>query len=346
MSRLIAALFASVFLLSACGGGGGGGAAASAAPSGFAQTYTASATAGELLTYSIDTNALTYSYTITKSSYGCDVSSAPCHTGSGTLVKNSDGTFSPSTDSSTKIFALQDGLLVGSVHLTLNGVSLRVPIIGISNPITTAANLAGTYNNMALQCSARTYGLFTGCATSQGTISVTANATYTTCAGGNLGATVHTCTNTTSGTLTSLGGGVWSLQSTSPTTGSSLNYFLAFTAPNGQKVAFIDLNDPIVYGYGTAVASTTVATSGADIAGTYLALNDYGGAGVVTINSNDTTSNNKTIVENSPWSGIATVSGGGIGNGYGMFAGNGVYVYRNPNVPGEAAYFEIGLRVQ
>jgi hypothetical protein len=53
-----------------------------------------------------------------------------------------------------------------------------------------------------------------------------------------------------------------------------------------------------------------------------------------------------TIAQNSPWDGIATVSGGGIGNGYGMIAGNGVYVYRNPNVPGKAAYLEIGLKIQ
>jgi hypothetical protein len=29
-----------------------------------------------------------------------------------------------------------------------------------------------------------------------------------------------------------------------------------------------------------------------------------------------------------------------------MIAGNGVYVYRNPNVVGKAAYFELGLKIQ
>jgi hypothetical protein len=116
MKRILTLLSLSfvAMLLTACGGGGGGGASAPAA-AGFSQTYTTSATAGELMTYSIDTSALTYSYTITKSSYGCEVSNAPCHSGSGTLTKNSDGTYTPSGSPSSKIHALQNGLLVGSV---------------------------------------------------------------------------------------------------------------------------------------------------------------------------------------------------------------------------------------
>jgi hypothetical protein len=342
-NKLLLLLFA--IALSACGGGGGGG-DTTAASSGFSQSYSTSAAAGELMTYSINTNALTYSYTITKSSYGCEVANAACHTGSGTLTKNSDGTYSPSESPTSKIYALQNGLLVGSVQMTLNNVTQRVPILGVSNPATTAADLAGTFNYISLQCTGKTYGVYTGCSTFNGTVTVNANSTYTTCTGANISATPHVCTNTTSGTLSSLGGGIWAFQATSPAVGAATNYFLAFQAPNGQKIAIIDFNDATVYGYGHTVASTLVATSTADVVGTYLWTNDYGQSGVVTLNANNTTSTGLTITQNSPWDGIATVSGGGIGNGYGMIAGNGVYVYRNPNVVGKAAYFELGLKIQ
>jgi len=277
------AILTSLFL-AACGGG-------SAPPpaTGFSQTYTTSATAGELMTYSIDTTALTYSYTITKSSYGCEVSNSPCHSGSGTLTKNNDGTFTPSGSPSSKIRALQNGLLAGSVTMVFNGVAQTVPIIGIANPITTIADLAGTFNFMSLQCSAKSYGLFTGCSTYQGTASLGNNGTFTTCTGDNLGANTHTCTNTVTGTMTSLGGGVWQFQGTSPTVGATTNYLLAFTAPNGQKVAFLDFNDASVFGYGQAVLSTQAATSASDLVGTYAWSNDYGASGLTTLLSNGTT---------------------------------------------------------
>lgn len=326
--------------LVACGGG-----SSSPAATGFSQTYTTSATAGELMTYSIDTTAMTYSYTITKSSYGCEVISSTCHSGSGTLTKNNDGTYTPSGSPSSKIRALQNGLLVGSVTMVFNGVAQTVPIIGIANPITTVADLAGTFNFMSLQCSAKSYGLFTGCATHQGTVSLGVNGTFTTCTGDNIAANAHTCTDTVTGTMTSLGGGVWRFQGTSPTVGATTNYLLAFNAPNGQKVAFLDFNDASIFGYGQAILSTQAATSASELAGNYAWSNDYGASGVTTLNSNDTTSQGLAITENAPWTGMATVTGGGMGTGYGMIAGNGVYVYRNPTISGRSAYFELGLKI-
>ena len=58
--RALPALTVSLLLVS-CGGGSSSPSPSSSA-SGFVQQYTASATAGEVLTYTIDTNALTYSY--------------------------------------------------------------------------------------------------------------------------------------------------------------------------------------------------------------------------------------------------------------------------------------------
>jgi hypothetical protein len=338
----------SVVVLTACGGGGSG-TGSSTSPSSvatFAQTYTSSATAGEILNYSVDTAALTYSYEITKSSYGCDVPTAPCHSGSGKLVRNEDGTFSPSTSLTSKVFALQNGLLVGSVVLPLGGSDRRVPVFGISNPATSVTELAGTYNFMSLQCNGKTYGTLTGCETYQGTVAVTSEGTFTSCVGGNLAATNHTCSSTTTGTATSMGGGIFALQATTPANGTSTNYLVGFKAPNGQKVGFLDFNDPIVYGYGQAVISSLVTTSVADVVGKYMWANVYGSAGTVALNSNGTTSSGYTATTNIPWDGLSTISSDGIGAGYGLIAGNGVYVYRNPAMPNKPAYLEIGLRYE
>ena len=331
-----------LLLLNACGGGGG----SSTSTTGFSQSYTTSASAGELLTYSINTAALTYSYTVTKSSYGCDLSTAACHSGSGTLVKNSDGTYSPSQSPTSKIFAAQNGLIAGNIVISLNGVNQTVPIFGVSNPITTITGLAGTYNSMSLQCTGKTYGLMTGCQTSYGTVSIATNGTFTSCNGANIAATPHTCTSTITGSIASLGNGTFQFQATTPA-GAATNYFLAFTAPNGQVVGVVDFNDATVFGYGQSILSTSQSAAIADIAGTYVWNTDYGTSGTVTLNSTGTTSSGCATNLNSPWTGIATITGAcNTGTGYGILAGNGVYVYTNPTTPSKPAYYELGLRIQ
>jgi len=127
----------SLVILVACGGDGGAG----SSTSGFSQTYTASAAQGELIMYSVDTTKLTYSYTVIKSQYGCEVSTSDCHTGSGSLTLNADKSFSVSGSSGSKFYALQSGLLVGTIKL---GSMPATPIIGIPNPISTGSSLAGT----------------------------------------------------------------------------------------------------------------------------------------------------------------------------------------------------------
>ena len=77
MNMKILNYFASLLLLlliASCGGG-----SKSNSTSGFTETYAASASAGELLSYTINTSNLTYAYTITKSSFGCDLTGSPCH---------------------------------------------------------------------------------------------------------------------------------------------------------------------------------------------------------------------------------------------------------------------------
>lgn len=339
--------------LVACGGGDGGpktvptagaptGGSPPVAATGFSQTYAASATAGEVLQYTVNTQNLTYSYTVTNSAYGCEVVTAPCHSGAGTLVKNADGTYSPSESPASKILPMQNGLLIGHARMQLGGVEREVPIFGVSNPATTGPSVAGTYNFISLQCYAKSYGNYAGCYTYQGTVRVTSTgpstASYQTCVGADISAGT-VCTTPSTGTLTHTTGGIWQFVRTGST---NVSHFIGFTAPNGQKVGVIDFNDPGFYGYGQGiVSSNTSAMAAADVYGTYFAKNSVGGNAVFSVDAGGSHFGGSTVgvTYNAPWRGMATTSNGGTA----MMAGNGVYAYRNPYMG--YSYFEIGARI-
>ena len=270
-------------LLTACGGGGG---STNVATDAIQKTYTSSATAGEVLKYAVDTTALTYSYEILQSAYGLQG-----NTGSGTLTKNSDGTYSPSESPSSKILPLKNGLLLGNVKLLMNGTNRDVPILGMETPATTSSDLAGTYNFITVQCGTKSNGVYTNCATYYGTVEVTAatgtTATFRSCVGADITTGTGSCTSNRSGTLTYLSNGVWAMKDSASTFN---NYMLAFQAPNGQKVGWLDFNDATVFGYGQGVVSqrTTLNTySGID--GSYFYKNTIGTSGSVTLSANANT---------------------------------------------------------
>ncbi len=327
--------------LAACGGGGGGtastGSSTGPAAAQFTQTYVASATAGEVINYTFNSVSNTYSYSITQSAYGLTA-----RTGSGTLSRNSDGTYSPSESPSSKIYAAQNGLLVGVVRMPLNGIDRNVPILGVSNPAVTGSDMAGTYNFISLQCTLKNYGVYTGCNTYYGSVQVVASgassASYTTCTSSNIAVGSAGCLNTSTGTLTHTGGGIWEMVRSGSV---NKNYMVAFKSSNNQKVGFLDFNDSGGYGFGQAVASEQISPSMSDIVGDYFAQTTLGTAGIFSINSNSTTSTGLTITRDTPWTGMARTSATG-GQGYGILAGTGVYAYRDPNVA--AGYFEIGMR--
>lgn len=329
--RSVLALGISVLLVS-CGGGGGDGGAPAVSTTGFSQTYTASATAGEILTYTLDTRSRTYSYRIIHSAYGLTNA-----TGSGTLTLNSDGSYSPSNAPNTKVYALQNGLLVGTVNLTLNNVSRIVPILGMSQPISSAAALAGTYNFVGIQCAGQTFGVYTGCGSSYGTVQLDNVGNYTACPSANLVNGLGGCSSPSTGVLGLLGNGVWQ----AIRTGSiNINYFLAFAAPNGQKVLILDLNDPGGYGYGFIVMSTQATYVQNLIDGMWYFQTNSGQAGSLTVAGSNIASslgNNVSATFDSPWTGLAAISSGG----YGLLAGTGAYAYVNPAFPG---YLELGMK--
>lgn len=124
--------------LVSCGGGGG----SSTAPVSNGTTFQAVASEGELVSYTVDTSAMTYSYKIIESAYG-----KTGVTGNGQLTRNSDGTYTPSGFNG-KVALLDSGLLLGAIYEDLNNDGTRevIPIIGMSNPVTSLAEAADTYN--------------------------------------------------------------------------------------------------------------------------------------------------------------------------------------------------------
>ena len=310
-------------LLASCGGGGS---------SSSATQYTSVAMAGELLTYTIDPVALTYSYTITESQFGLTGK-----TGSGTLVRNADGSYSPSGIPNARIVILPNGLLLGAVRERFGTAVVTVPIIGLSNPVSSVASLAATYNYMHRGC------LSAVCATDTGTFVIAANSTWSSCPSGNLGA--GACpSGTRSGTLVSLGNGLFQVMEGATNVGTAIGFNSA-----GQNVLVIDLKDLRVggLGIGLVVGSQQTTLSTAQTDGTWIAGTSAGNWAVftasgtrITITSIDgiPTPNAQPfdITTNTPWTGMATTPLGGTG----FLAGNGVYVLETAN-----GYAELGVKL-
>src|SRR4051794_20470102 len=292
-SHLSWALLALGTLLASCGGGG---------TSSSATQYTSVAMAGELLTYSIDPVALTYSYTITESQFGLNGK-----TGSGTLVRNPDGSYSPSGIPNARIVILPNGLLLGAVRERFGSAVVTVPIIGLSNPVTSVASLAATYNYMHRGC------LSTVCVTDTGTFAIAANSTWSSCPSGNLAAGACPSGGRT-GTLVSLGNGLFKVMEGTTNVGTAIGFSSA-----GQNVLVIDLKDLRVagLGIGLVVGSQQATLTSAQTDGTWIVASSTGNWGVFTASGSSITVTNVdglpvnvagSFTANAPWQGMATTN--------------------------------------
>ncbi|MBW2045864.1 MAG: hypothetical protein JRI96_13450, partial [Deltaproteobacteria bacterium] len=92
--------------------GGGGGVTTTTSGT----TYNSGGSIGDLLTYTINTSNLSYSYNIVESDFELAGT-----TGSGTLTHNDDGTYTPSSDPNARLILLPNTLLVGGADLTVSG---------------------------------------------------------------------------------------------------------------------------------------------------------------------------------------------------------------------------------
>lgn len=327
-------------LLTACGGG-------SSAPSTntTAVTYTATAAAGELLDYTLDTTKLTYSYTVTRSQFGLTGQG-----GSGTLVNNSDGTYSPEGVPDTKILPVKNGMLAGTVKLNIQGTERDIPLIGFTDLVTSLANAQDTYDYVERVCAQPG----SQCSSGYGTFQITSGGTWTNCSQGIIGTSCsgagHALTN---GTFNSLGGGLWQVLAAS---GQEIGTGLAFKAPDGQNVWVIDLDRAVADG-GTGIGILAGASknfvSSAETNGTWIFDGTTGAAqyaGTLTANGSDYTTSgvllsgsgpppinaSATLTQNSPWNGFVQTSNGDVA----LLAGNGMYAAVNAT----AGNFEVGLR--
>lgn len=315
-------------LITSCGEDSSSASTPAASPS-----FTASAGAGELLEFTADTTALTYSYTITASSYGLTGT-----TGSGTLTANSDGSYTPSEFPTSKIQVYQNGLMIGAVEFTINGQTVNSPVVGISSPITTVASLAGTYNFLGETCEGPTASSNTGvgvCNTVVGTLIINADGTYEACTGSDL-TTDPTCSGVgktkTVGDVVSAGNGLFQFNRTGTAfvAVTNANYLLASAAPNGQNVLIIDINDSAGYGYGHLVGSTQTSTvDTVNAPGTWTWNANNGDSGTFDLTCSSATvcasSSGATITIGTPWDGLGTVVNGPF-NYHVLVAGSGVYV--------------------
>jgi len=317
------ALLALGALLASCGGGD----SSSSSPT----RYTSVAMAGELLTYSIDPVALTYSYTITESQFNLNGK-----TGSGTLVRNLDGSYSPSGIPNARIVILPNGLLLGAVRERFGAAVVTVPILGMSNPVSSISALAATYNYLHRGC------LSAACATDIGTFVIAANGTWSSCPSANPGA--GSCPQGgRNGTLVSRGNGLWQVMEGSTDVGTALGFNSA-----GQNVLLIDLKDGRAggLGIGLVVGSQQASLTPAQTDGTWIVGTSNGHWAVFTASGTTITFTNfdgvpvsipGTFTANTPWQGMATSGAGGMG----FLAGNGVYVFETAN-----GHAELGVKLR
>jgi len=313
-SRLAAVLLGLGAALASCGGGD--------SPSAPVQ-YTSVAMAGELVTYTVDPLALTYSYTITESQFGLKDK-----TGSGTLVRNANGSYTPSGIPNARIVILPNGLLLGAVYEDFGaGRRTVVPILGIQSPVSTIGALATTYNYVHRACVGAAFCALDS--TAVGTFVIADNNTWSSCPEANLAA--GACpSGVRNGTLESAGNGLWRVMEGTANVGTALGF-----NSGGQNVLLIDLKDWRLggLGVGMVVGAQQVeltpgpqTTDGTWITGTstgHWAVFTTQGTDITVINVDGLPANETgTFTANSPWQGMVATDAG-----TGFLAGNGVYVF-------------------
>ncbi|MDO8989110.1 MAG: hypothetical protein Q7U91_05705 [Sideroxyarcus sp.] len=345
----------SVGLLAACGGGG-----ASSSTVGFEETYTSSAGAGEVMQFRINTTNHTYTYTIAGTSYAAS-GVAVGQSSSGALTSNGDGTYAVGASGDGFIQAGRvrpiRAMFVGHVAINAIGGTERIPVFGLSNPITTVAGLADSYNFEGFSCNARGMANVTGragCRSHYGTSSIDTSGNYSVCINGDLGNTgAHPCTSTLTGTLQAVAAypGVFDYIGAS----GHIGWLFAFTASNGKKIMVIDHDDHIslTHEFGHSVFTSSVALNSGDVDGKYFVKSNEGDEHLVTIAGSSVALTlhpgvTGTLTYNSPWNGMMSydvpASGVSLGaSGVAMAAGTGVYTSVS-NV--DPARFAVGFKYQ
>ncbi|MHB1237716.1 MAG: hypothetical protein ACYCY7_09145 [Gallionella sp.] len=354
-------------VIAGCGGGG------SSSSMGLTQSYTSSAGAGDVMQFNVNTTNMTYSFHVVETSYAASsaipAASAvlPTESSTGILTgKNAVGSYNVAASADGfilggEVFPIQNGLFVGHVIIAPIGGNLRkIPIFGVSSPITTLAGLAGTYNDQGFGCAGRSGGDVTGgsvqCASHTGTIQVSSSGAFTTCRDGNLGgASAPSCTTIGGGTAAStLTGqlyatatpGVYDFKTTAD--GYHRGWVFAFTA-SGQNVAVIDHDDDYApeFGHSIAVSQASVISGQAD--GNYFVKNDIGQRHLMAVTGSNFTDTidagitaSGTLIYDNPWKGLVSYQYNfGGASGVADIATVGAFTYTSNTYP---YLFGVGIK--
>jgi len=287
-------------LLVACGGGGGEGAPQTT-------SYVSSAALGEVIRYQVNTSALTYEYEVLFSRFGCTDANAACRKGSGTLVRQSDGTYQPSGSTNTRVFLANNGVLLGTFKLRDDIPA--TPIMGFD-----ASRLVTSFTPMDLlfagmTCPTKGEVNVAQCNTVWGHIKTSAgvnNATqnFALCRRGNLDTT---CNDQTTGTMQYTGqNGIWHLK----TNNQTLGYMAKVQSVNGPVIGFLDF-DNANFGYGHAKVSTKVTLTneliGQQAPGRWVLADQSGQMSFLDVDGNGNLGNGNRVTWNQPIDGLATV---------------------------------------
>lgn len=348
--RLLACLILASSM-SACGSGGGDNGfsgptptpATPPPPSATGVAYSAVATAGELVNFTLDSSKLAYSYNVISSQFGLTGV-----TGSGTLITNNDGTYTPQDIPNARIFTLQNGMMIGAVRLSINGTQRAVPLIGFQNLASVLTN--DTLNTVQRICTDATQA---ACASSYGTMRINADGTWVSCDNSNYDENPGACNGRRTGTLNALSVGKWQVLAS---TSAELGTALAFQASNGQNVWVIDLNQSVAnggLGMGVIAGASKLTANPANTDGTWLIAGTTGAlqyTGSLTLSDTNYTANatavsgtgsvpiggSATLVHNVPWTGLVQSSTGVVA----FLAATGFYAGVNPS----NGSIEVGLK--
>ena len=290
-----------VAVITACGGGGGGPDLPQS------NSYVSSAALGEVIRYQVNSSTLAYEYEVLFSRFGCSELNAACRTGSGTLVRQSDGTYQPSGSPSTRVFLANNGVLLGTFQLRADIPT--TPIMGFD-----ASRLLTSFTPMDLlfagmTCSSKGEANVAQCETVWGHIKTSAGINDSTqnfsiCRRGDLDVR---CDDPINGTMQYTGqNGIWLLSANNET----LGYMALFQAANGPVIGFLDF-DNANFGYGHAKLSTKVTLTTELIReqapGRWVLANESGDMQFINVDADGNLEGGNTVTWNQPIDGLATI---------------------------------------
>lgn len=297
-------------------------------------TYNAGASVGELLRYTLDVDGLKYSYEIVESQFG-----QQGDTGTGTLSKNEDGSYTPSGAPDTSVIVLPNGMIFGAETVHWGGAARQLLYAG-AKTLAGAVNpqeIAGTYNTIEYSCSP---DVDPNCGpgayfTSYGTLKVNADGTFTACPRGDVeDQATHPCEAVLPGTWADQGGGLVAVK----VGDAQIGTVTIVPSADGGRALVMDLRDVPPTTRGIMVGVRRVALVGQDLSGTYLYTGDDNNHGQVVVDSaNDRYTGTiwepqqpgqdytGSLTRDQPWAGWLEATDGGETTNLLVLPGDGVF---------------------